>query len=130
MRKFYWVTVSIPIMAENEEEAKDLGADWIRSSDVECFTAEQIAEVDDKVEWLVKLSDLLCNSYTSWQERYNGLRRLYEDTWGVLLSEERWEMLMEAVERFGETILEECENQQIEQLKAQVEFAKKALKGE
>lgn len=103
--KFYEVSVSVKVMAASEEDAQSVGYDWVRSSDIECFQATEICEVDETIEWLVQMDALLTRGFSSWQERYETLRRLYVQTWGVAIACGKWESVMEAVERHGETIL-------------------------
>ena len=102
--KFYRVSVAITVMAQNEQDAQARGVDWIQSCDGDCFDVEPIADVDAKVEWLVAMDNLMCGAFTGWEERYAGMRKLYQQRWGVLVGEERWDHLMTAVDRFGETI--------------------------
>lgn len=107
MLKFYEVSVSIKVMAASEEDAQSVGYDWVRSSDIDCFQAAEICEVDETIEWLVQMDTLLTQGFSSWQERCETLRRLYLQTWGASITPGKWEAIMEAVERHGETILED-----------------------
>ena len=95
--KFYEVNVSVKVMAASEEDAQSVGYDWVRST--------EICEVDETIEWLVQMDALLTRGFSSWQERCETLRRLYLQTWGVSIACGKWEAIMEAVERYGETIL-------------------------